>query len=302
MRKISYPDKAAWLADRVNHIGASEAPAIFGHGYSGQSAMATYVEKTEPDAAVEWAPEALERMEIGLLQEHTMRELFERRTEMDVGYELLPVTYVSEERPYLSATLDGEVHDDDGPAVWEGKNVGEYMAHDWDGDSIPLRVQIQVQDQMYVTGYQHAYVAALIGGNRFVYHRVERHDKFIASMLPVLDVFWESVKMRIPPPVDGSQATADALKRLYRQDDGKTITLPSEAAEWDMELEALKDGIKGMEDYKREFQNKIKAAIGDAAYGEIPGGGRYSWKTSIRQEKAREAREISIRTLRRLKK
>ncbi len=302
MQRLTYESREAWLADRPNRIGASESPGILGYGYANESALATYAKKSDPTLEEVIDETDRQRMEAGTLMEPVIQELFRRASGLVVAVDPTLIVCVSSERPHVGCTLDGELVDDDGPAVWQAKNVGEYMAHDWENGSLPMRVQIQTQHEMYATGYPRAYIAALIGGNRLVWKRTDRNERFIRAMLPVLDSFWQCVQNRQPPPPDESRATAEALKRLYAEEHGETIQLPPDAATWDTDLLAIKDTIKELEATKRGLENQIKAALKDAAYGEIPGGGRYSWKTSIRHEAAREAREVSIRTLRRLKR
>ncbi|KKK82760.1 hypothetical protein LCGC14_2800140, partial [marine sediment metagenome] len=190
MNQITYPTRDAWLADRHNRIGASESPGILGQGYAGESAFNTYVRKVSPtldeviDATVQ------ERMDIGTAMEPTIRNLFEERTGLKVLFDDTPVVHVSRSRSHLGATLDGAVIDGDGIAPFEAKNISEYVASEWENGSLPLRVQIQTQDQMYVTETGWAYIAALLGGRRFVWQRVERNQRFIEAMLlPVLDDF-----------------------------------------------------------------------------------------------------------------
>jgi len=302
MKTLTYPTREAWLADRCNRIGASEAPGILGQGYSGESAVATYEKKVNPTLDEVIDATMAERMEIGTAMEPTIRRLFGERTGRTVISNDLSTVHVSEERPHVAATLDGKVDDGKGIVPFEAKNVGEYVASDWDNNSVPMRVQIQVQDQMYVTETDWAYIAALLGGNRFVWRRVERNQRFIDAMLPVLDDFWAHVQRKEPPAVDGTEATSKALKRLYGQDNGEEVFLPAEAAEWDEDLEAAKTAIKAAKALKLEAENKLKAAIADATFGRLPGGVSYSWKTTERNDPPREAKTISIRTLRRLKK
>ncbi len=292
MNTITYATREEWLADRPNRIGASESPGILGAGYAGESAFNTYVKKVEPTLDEVIDATERERREVGLEQEPTIRRLFTKRTGMEVHYDdpERPRVYVSDDRPHLGTTLDGRVYDNDGLAPLEVKNVGEYVACDWDNDSVPLRVLIQVQHQMYVTKTERAYVAALLGGNRFVSKPVERDQRFIDAMLPVLDDFWDHVQRKEPPAVDGSKATAAALMRLYRFDSGEENTLPAEASEWDEDVVAAKSAIKAAESMRREAENKIKAAIGDATFGVLPHGGRYSWKTSERNDPPRKTR------------
>ncbi len=300
MKTIHYKNREAWLADRPNHIGASESPGILGHGYSNESRLATYAKKIGLDEVIDETDR--QRMDIGTLQEPVIREIFQQETGLQVDYDVDLTVRVSDEHPYLSCTLDGQVMDSDGPAVWEAKNVGEYMAFEWEEGLLPMRVQIQTQHQMLVTGYPRAYIAALIGGNRLVWKMVERNDHFISSMLPSLDAFWRAVQNRTPPAADGSAATSAALKRLYGKEDGETIELPPEATGWDENLQSIKAEIKGLEAIRRDLENQIKAEMKDAAFGSLPRGGRYAWLNRERHEEAREARVITYREFRRRKK
>ncbi len=298
MKRETYETETEWLADRANHLGASETPGILGHGYADDSAMSTYAKKVNPTLDEVIDATLQERFEIGHLQEPVMRELFQRRTGLSVKHIPFEVC-VSEQRPYLAATLDGQVCDDDGMAVWEAKNVDAFLAPEWD-EACPLKVQIQVHHQMYVTGYRRAYIAALIGGNRLVWMRLDRNERFIDAMLPALDTFWECVTTRTPPLADGSNATARALSRLYAEDDGETIQLPLDAVDWDAKLQAVKAEIKELKANRTALENQIKAEIKTATYGEIPGGGRYSWKSADR--KGYTVEPTITRTLRRLKR
>jgi predicted phage-related endonuclease len=94
--------------------------------------------------------------------------------------------------------------------------------------------------------------------------------------------FWDLVESKTPPPVDGSEQTAEALKRLYAADNGLSVVLPAEAEEWDDALQAAKAAIKAATETKRAIENQIKAAIGDATFGVLPSGERYKWQDQDR--------------------
>jgi predicted phage-related endonuclease len=111
--------------------------------------------------------------------------------------------------------------------------------------------------------------------------------------------FWASVLTKTPPPVDGSEATTDALKRLYPHDDGETIALPMEANDWDLSLQCAKRQVTTWEADVRKHQNKIKAALGTATTGDLPGGGSYTFKDQTNHYEAKEAWETTFRVLRR---
>ena len=63
---------------------------------------------------------------------------------------------------------------------------------------------------MAVTGAKKTYIAALVGGNHFVYHVVERDEELISLIIKMEKRFWEeNVLQNIEPMADGSQATTD---------------------------------------------------------------------------------------------
>ena len=69
---------------------------------------------------------------------------------------------------------------------------------------------------MAVTGWNGAYIAALVGGNEFIYRFVPRDDVYIAKLISKEQSFWNMVKMKQEPPADGSKATENYLKNGYQ--------------------------------------------------------------------------------------
>ena len=160
---------------------------------------------------------------------------------------------------------------------------------------------------MLATGTPAVYILALIGGNEPVVRLVERNPRFQVALETRIDWFWGHVTRREPPPVDGSDATSRLLSRLYSDPTDDAIVLPPEAAEWDAKLLAAKLAIISAEAIKTECENKIKAALGNATVGKIPGnglfpgGGMFTWKEQVSKYPAREAYESRFRVLRRAK-
>jgi predicted phage-related endonuclease len=140
----------------------------------------------------------------------------------------------------------------------------------------------------------------LLGGNRLVWRRIERNEGFISALSTQLAVFWRHVEHRKPPPIDGSKATREALKRLYPHDTGEEIGLPLEADMWDRGLANANTDVAAATERRDEAANKIKAAIGTASIGVLPGGDRYTYREAHR--KAYDVDATSFRVLRREKK
>ncbi len=296
MKTINYGNRDNWLQHRSDFIGASDSPAILGEGYEEQNAFSVYAEKAE---GVPQSLKSTEAMEVGTAMEPVIRSLFEDRTAMDV-IKTPPYRVVyADGAGIIACTLDGEVVDHGERGVWEAKNVSEYEANKWRGEDPPLRVQIQVQHQMLCTGYNFGYAAGLLGGNRLVWRRIERNEKFIAALCLQLGIFWAHVVRREPPAIDGSRATREALKRLYPHDTGEEIGLPIDAQNWDLYLCTAKADAKHHQQIVDKYENEIKAAMGTASIGVLPGGGRYNYREQTR--KAHSVKESTFRVLRREK-
>ncbi len=280
-----------WLGRR--RIGASDTAGIFGEGYAGQSAVSIWEEKTTRQSNVE----ETKRMRIGRIMEPALREIFTDETGMPC-HGLKRHVLTSKDTGFMTATLDAVVdHPEFGATPAELKNVDGRLLKDWQDDE-PLKFKVQCQHQMFVTGVEAMYLMGLIGGNEPIVKVIRRSQEFIDAMLPRLAAFWQHVTDKTMPPIDGSMATSDALKRLYPGDNGKSITLPEEADGWAADLKAAKATIKEAEAEKREAENHLKAALGENTFGVLPGGGSLSLKATVRQNTAREASTSTFRVLR----
>ena len=292
--------RAEWLEARKTGIGASEAAAAIGVS-PWSSPMQLWGEKTgriEPDDLSE-----VERVQWGTILEPIIGEEYSRRTGRHVGHNAAYEIVRHPNHDCMQATLDFRQHADDhaGPGVLETKTTSEWNKADWQGEP-PLHYQIQLQHQLACTDHSWGTLAALVGGQELFWIDFERNDRFIAAMIEAEARFWDHVTSDTPPPVDGSIVTADALRQLYGKDDGETIALPAESIVWDEKLVEVKAYIKELKADQVALENNLKAAMQDAAYGRLPNGGRYSWKTITRHEQAREARETQYRQFRRMKK
>lgn len=292
-----YSDRPSWLDGRRSVIGASDTAGIFGVGYHDQSPATIWDSKLNPQADDRKDDR---RLTIGKLMEPALRAIFADETGLPCEPAGEFTIYAHPDLAWLGATLDGlTVHDEYGPCPVELKNVSNFNAREWEDDP-PLKFAVQVQHQLAVTGASHGFLLGLIGGNEPVVKVIERNERFIDAMLGRLTEFWGYVERKELPPVDASLATAGILSRLWPQDSGATIFLPAEAAEWDRELCEAKEDLKTAEARKVAAENKIKAAMGEASFAELPGSaGSYSWKTQNR--KGFVVEPTSFRVLRRAK-
>lgn len=292
----TFMNRVDWLLYRKSGIGGSEAPILFGEGYSSQSQVAMYADKIGQEVAP-LSEDQQEYMAIGKLMELTTRPLFGLKTGLSVIDPGEFTIWKHATIPHMLATLDGlcfdpEIND---WAVVELKSIA-FKQHEWQDDEPPLRHAIQVQHQLACTGLKRGYLLGLIG-NKATIFCIGRNDSFIdQNLIPRCNEFWHCVINRELPPVDSSDATKRALASIYR-DMGEEILLDASFNDLDSELVQLKASAKTIDERKELIENKLRAAIGDATSGLLHNGARYSWKDQHR--KGYEVKPSTFRVLRR---
>jgi putative phage-type endonuclease len=296
-RVEEYGTREEWLQARRSVIGASDTAGVMYEGYFDQTPVTVWESKLREPPEV--SASKRKRFNVAKRLEPGMRSIFQDETG-NRCWSLGDFTLCRhKELDWLGASLDGLTeHPELGMAVVELKDVGVHNRKEWEAAEPPLKFTIQINHQMAVTGLKHGFLLGLIGREPVIKH-VPRNERFVEAMLKHLETFWGFVQRRELPPIDASLATAQVLARLWPRDSGATVTLPAEAAQWDADLTKAKADKKDAEAREVAAANLLKAAIGEATYGDLPGGGRYSWKEQTTQHKAREAFESSFRVLRR---
>ncbi len=266
-----------WLEYRKLGIGGSDASVVCGVSRY-KSPVELWMEKTgqmphqEAGEAAYW----------GTQLEALVRAEFTRRTGVDVR--LVKQILQSEEHPFMLANLDGVCETGDhGTCIFEAKTASAYKVGEWD-DTIPDEYMIQVQHYMAVTGYKGAYIAVLIGGNTFKWRFIPRDDELIAMLIELEAQFWDHVQNVTPPALDGSDASARFLARLYPDSVPRSqITLPDEAAEVLDLYDQASEQLETVTQRKQEAENRLKQMLGENEAG-ISGGRIITWK-SVTQER-----------------
>src|SRR5690606_19501524 len=256
-------ERYEWLWRRKQGIGGSDASAILGFN-PWKSAFQLYIDKTS-DTVEEIDNEAIH---FGNVLEDIVAEEFTRRTGKKVRRR--NQTFRHPEHSFMLANIDRDVVGE--KALLECKTTNAFNSDAWEGDHIPPAYICQLQHYMAVLGYEKAYIAVLIGGQRFVWKELERDDEFIELMIRAEKDFWENhVLKEIPPEIDGTNSASELLKKMYPQDNGETIMLESDEAEMLIEaIESIKSEIKDKNTLLKEYENKLKLMIGDAAVGVTP--------------------------------
>lgn len=271
-------DRTYWLEQRKSGIGASEVAALIGAS-RWASPLSLYADKIGAAEEREIDPEWIEW---GNRLEPAIIEAFGARTGREV--EPFGMLLRSTEHPVALATLDSWCIGDRGER-WplEIKTTGAHLAEDW-SDGPPAAYVAQLQWQMLVTGCRRASIACLIGGQRLVWSDVDREEWMIGRMLAAAEVFWGYVTRREPPPVDGTEASREALRSIYPEESGAEVQLDGDLITIADLLESVKIELRKLECDQLAAENRIKAAMGDAARASLPDGRFFTWVTQSRKE------------------
>ena len=278
---------------RRRFIGSSDAPVLWGKGYASQSVYSLWRSKVFGDR---WQPTAEEqrRLDVGNAMEPIIRDW--ASAELGVMIEKPTVPFDSR---YMGAHLDGCHYDEHREfVVDEFKHIGGWQQRqqwfDSEGDAVPDGYWIQVQHQLHVSGAEYGLLWGMYGDELLV-RKIDRDEEFLRRHVEQCKAFWGYVERREPPPVDGSQATTDAIVRAFpRPAKVEPVTLPADADEWTSSIKALDEQIKRLESTRDELKNKLRAAIGDHEAGRTLSGQLWTWKLQQRKSYTVAASESRV--------
>lgn len=263
-----------WLKARKLGLGGSDMAAVLGLS-PWRSPIDVWLDKTS-DTVEE---KESEPMYWGNVLEEVVAQEFAKRS----GYKVRNnnFTLQSEEYPYLLANIDREIVGLD--AGLECKTANAFKANEWDGDNVPDAYYIQCQHYMAVTGKSSWWIAALIGGNTFVYKEIKRNEEVIKAIIDTGAAFWELVESKTMPAPDDTKQCENALKKLYQKSNGQSVELPANYGNMIIDYLEIKNQLSELETKKRGIENVMKDFLKDnekATYGEH----FVSWKSTKPRE------------------
>lgn len=205
-RKV-FQDRKSWLNGRTSGIGASEASAILGLS-PWLSSLELWKRKCGIVKPKEITGNAA--VEQGHRMEPALRGLFQAKfPEFAVDYHEFDILY-QPERPWLTATLDGELIDKDGRfGVLEIKTSLCSKRTDWEKwrNQIPQYYAIQCFHQMLATNAEYvilfAWLENLDGDAEVRHYRLDRadHEDDLNYLLKREAEFWQYVMSGQMPPM-----------------------------------------------------------------------------------------------------
>ena len=267
-------DPEAWHALRAAHVGASEVAALFG-------AQPDYA----PGLFALWHTKAgsVPREEVdnprirwGLRLEEAIAEA----AGTEEGWTVQPGQYAS--RDGLGATLDRIIAEPGpkereanlaGPGVLELKNV-DWLVHrrSW-GTEPPLHILLQLQAQLFATGFAWGAVAVLVGGNDLHIYRYWPRPKIQAEIARRVAAFWDSIRAGRPPKPDASDSALRAIRALEPEvvDEEADLSADNEVPVLAAEYLAAQAEEKAAAGRKAAARNQLMAKLGGHRWARAPG-------------------------------
>jgi putative phage-type endonuclease len=252
--------RAEWLEERKKGIGSSEVAAVLG-----VSPWSSPVDVWAKKRGLIPEMEDNERLRTGRLFEEPIAQLYAEREKVTLsggGYDL---RFHPKGLP-IFATPDRFVVDQ--PRGLEIKTIEPMAAQAWGeegSDQIPPYYVTQVAVCMSVTGLPEWDVAAFFGMNDFRIYRLKRDMELEDAILSRCTEFWNRYIVGAEEPaIDGSDGCAQYLATKYPMNRLPLIGANEEAEQLLVDLFAIKDQVKSDEAIQTEYENRLKAIIGEA--------------------------------------
>jgi predicted phage-related endonuclease len=294
--ELRFESREEWLeARRSLGVGASEVASLFSDPTNPLKGVSSY----DSPVSLSWrkrgligpeerSPEDEEHLEWSTFIEPAIAAWFEQKVMPsrepfaslhDPGQWTIQIPK-GPNAPPIFCTLDRVILGADGTpvSVLEIKNASLFMGDAW-SEEPPLPYVLQVQTQLAVTGLPYGYVCAPIGGRAPKWAKVMRNEQVISIILDRVAKFWATVQAGIDPPMDAHPATSSALIHRWPLDDGNRAALTeAEQTAWDERTEWAKRKANAELEYDLRT-HALKAAIGEASFGDFPDGRSLSLKT-----------------------
>ncbi|MFY0190341.1 YqaJ viral recombinase family protein [Bacillus cytotoxicus] len=265
-------DHKQWLQARTQGIGGSDVSAIVGLN-KWKSAVQVFLEKTQ---VIKKEDEQSEAAYFGNVLEEVVAKEFSKRTNLKVQRRNAILQHP--EYPWMLANVDRLIV---GQQIGlECKTASEYLKKEWEDEEVPDAYLLQCQHYMAVTGYEAWWIAVLIGGNKFVYKKIERDEEIIQYIIDIEKDFWlNHVEKNEPPMFDGTEASTELLKHLYPKSvEDSFISLGRDEEILIEARDQVDREIKDLKEQKAEYENKLKAKLGENEAGRTEKYTVY-WKT-----------------------
>lgn len=253
-----------WLSLKSKDVSSTEVACLYGEGYQTEFELyhhkksGTYVE-IEDNERMKWGRRLQDVIAAGIAE--------------DEGWRIKPMTFYArhDTQRGMGASFDYEVTFQDGvTGILEIKAV-DFIVHrdDWIDDAdykeAPVHIEMQLQQQLEIMGYERGVIAALVSGNKPVIIIRERDKEMGKELCARIEKFWQDIDNGIEPPIDYNR-DADMLKKLFANTVPRTEILTGNnraeflCGEYQIGQQIESTGKKR----KEAARNELMTLVGDA--------------------------------------
>lgn len=253
-------NREAWLQARAGGIGSSEVATILG-----VNPYETPYQLWRRKLGIDPPKKENTAMRAGHYLEDAVAKFFEYETgSYIIKRSAIDWIAYDSEKPYLRVSPDrtfwrkGEQKSEWNKSILECKTTIMPVSE----EDIPMNWFCQLQYQLGVTRMEHGALAWLVGGREFGYKHYTLDKDFYAYMEEEVTRFWvDNIQGKQDP---GDINVDDVLLRNPRHSEGKTIIADDEIAATLTELKELKSELEACDMRKKQLEDKLKLAMGDA--------------------------------------
>lgn len=264
--------RSDWLRCRKLGIGGSDAAALLGLSqYS--SPLSVWADKVSADV-----PEDEEEITSeSAWRGNVLEEPIARRYARQSGLNIVRCNQMLQhpDYPWMLANIDRRVK---GQRIGvEIKSVSPTTKYDFEGGEIDPRFYCQCMHYLAVTGWDKWILVVWVVDRGLYDFEITPNMDEINTLIEVEKEFWQkNVVLRVMPPVDGTEASADALKLSFPASNNEMMTLDCED---DITRYLVLDAqVKVLEAEREIAKQKIQQRMGNFEVG-VTANYTVKWKS-----------------------
>ena len=283
--------KEEWLSLRQENINSTEVSALFGCSPYQTLYELWHIKKGNlkdsfvDNERVKWGTRLQDSIAMGIAEDNawSIRRMDE---------------YIYDKELRAGSSFDFSVQGN--TALLEIKNVDSLAFKEgWletdSGVESPLHIELQVQHQMMISGYETCYIGALVGGNRAVIIERKKDPLVIAEIKKKIKQFWISIYMNDEPKPD-FEKDKDAIRELYKvAKKGKAVEGTMQVKELAEMYSNLTEQLAALNKKRDAIKMQMLTMMGDAE--KIIGEG-YQVSAGVIQRAGYEVKPVVYRDFR----
>ena len=192
----------------------------------------------------------------------------------DMGWNIAKLNvYMRDQAARIGSSFDFEIKSSaNGPGILEVKNVDwvQYQKN-WidDGNGnieAPEHIELQVQHQMEISGFEWCAIVALVGGNEQKIVLRNRDRDIGKSIREKTGEFWNRVLQNQPPSADYTRDAEFIIKQLRRDSvEGLVAEADEQLENMIRDFEFIRKEVSDLEKIKEQRRAEILDRIGQAS-------------------------------------